>query len=60
MGNSGEKPQKPPVPSEGRYGPNRDRTNGEEQREIGRNSLLRIAVVIVIIALAFAAIWLFH
>ena len=60
MGNSGEKRKGRRHLLKVGTKPNRDQMHGEEQREIGRNSLIGIAVVIVVSAAVVAAFWLFR
>lgn len=60
MGNSGEKRKGRRHLLKVGTKPNRDQMHSEEQREIGRNSLIGIAVVIVVTAVVVAAFWLFR
>jgi hypothetical protein len=60
MGNSGEKRKGRRHLLKVGTRPNRDQMRREEQRGIGHNSLIGIAVVIVLIVVIVAAFWLFR
>jgi hypothetical protein len=60
MGNSGEKRQGRRHLFKVGSRPNRDQMYGEEQREVGHNSLIGIAVAIAVLCLILAAFWLFR
>lgn len=60
MGNSGEKRKGRRHLLKAGTRPNRDQMHSEEQREIGHNSLVGIAVAIVVVLLVVAAYGLFR
>lgn len=60
MGNSGEKRKGRRHLLKAGTRPNRDQMHSEEQREIGHNSLIGIAVAIVVVGAIVAAFWLFR
>ena len=60
MGNSGEKRKGRRHLLKAGTRPNRDQMHGEEQREIGHNSLIGLAVAISAIVVIVAAFWFFH
>jgi hypothetical protein len=60
MGNSGEKRKGRRHLLKAGTTPNRDQMHGAEQREIGHNSWIGLAVGIAVIAVIAAAFWLFH
>jgi hypothetical protein len=60
MGNSGEKRKGRRHLLKAGTRPNRDQMHSEEQREVGHNSLIGIAVVIVLIVVMVAAYRLFR
>jgi hypothetical protein len=60
MGNSGEKRKGRRHLLKAGTRPNRDQMHREEQREIGHNSLIGIAVVVIIIGVIAVAFWLLH
>ena len=60
MGNSGEKRKGRRHLLKAGTRPNRDQMHGQEQQEIGHNSLIGLVVAIAAIALVVGAFWLFH
>jgi hypothetical protein len=60
MGKSGEKRKGRRHLLKAGTGPNRDQMHREEQREIGHNSLIGIALAIVVIVVIGSAFWLFR
>jgi hypothetical protein len=60
MGNSGEKRKGRRHLLKTGTRPNRDQMHREERREIGHNSLIGLALAIVVIAVIAAAFWLFR
>lgn len=60
MGKSGEKRKGRRHLLKAGTAPNREQMHREEQREIGHNSLIGLAVGIVVILAIVAAFWLFR
>jgi hypothetical protein len=60
MGKSGEKRKGRRHLLKAGTAPNRDQMHREEQREIGHNSLIGLAVGIAVIAVIAGAFWLFR
>ena len=60
MGKSGEKRKGRRHLLKAGTSPNREQMHREEQREIGHNSLIGLAVAIVAIAVIVGAVWLFR
>jgi hypothetical protein len=60
MGKSGEKRKGRRHLLKAGTAPNREQMHREEQREIGHNSLIGLAVAIVAIAVIVGAVWLFR
>ena len=60
MGKSGEKRKGRRHLLKAGTEPNRDQMHRDEQREIGHNSMIGLAVGLVAIALIVGAFWLFH